>query len=124
MQEPLEHFNLRQPVEQGFRILRVHRGSESARFGRVTQHSRFYRHEHMRVSKPVRRGNKSSQLFDRLQACADRSATGPPTSEEGSCRSSSSVIPVQPAIVWVTSWNGTSGIQSRGECPYRRIDSC
>ena len=52
MQESLEHFDLRQAIEQRDRIDRVHRRAEPAGLGGVPQPLALLRHEHVRVVEP------------------------------------------------------------------------
>ena len=70
MQEPLEHFDLRQPVEQGLGAMWLHRGKEPPRLGRVAQPVALLRHEHVRVVEPGRRAVDPPQPVNRLKRIA------------------------------------------------------
>ena len=94
VQESLEHFDLRDAIEQRFSARRIHRWQEASRLGRMAQPVALLGHEDMRVVESGGRAIDPAQLFDRLEALFDDvSATGPPTSEAGSCFRSSSVMP-------------------------------
>jgi hypothetical protein len=75
--------------------VRVHRRKKTSRLRRVPQPVALLRHEHVRVIKARRRAIDAAELLDGLDAFADVSATGPSTSDAGSCSRSASVRPLR-----------------------------
>ena len=119
VEEALEHFDLRQPVEQRDGVDRIRGGAEASGLHRLAQPAALLRHEHVREVVAGRRAvDAAERLDDLVRMFAAPSASADQTSEAGIARRSSLVTPcVSGSSVGSPSGAEPSGSSCAARCP-------